>query len=286
MSGPVERRAILPVSDPPNGRPVDTGGVPTSRGHRAVPGDLTGDDPAPLQRQARALGDPTRHALFRLIEDASDPLTVGALAERLGVHESAVRQHLAKLIDAGLVTEERRAPAGPGRPPARYRPVPAVLGWWGTESPYERLSLLLLEVVDSGRTAREVGAEAGRLVARAASGVPGGDSVAPLEGLAAQLGFEPSRLEGDGGCSLVLGRCPYAAAASRHPMVCELHLGLVEGFAAETGGVSVDALHRRDPYQGGCRIDLTTVDRPPLARFRQQTLAKLLSGPQGLPISG
>jgi predicted ArsR family transcriptional regulator len=218
---------------------------------------------APLQREARALGDPTRHALFRLIDRAAEPMTATALAERLGVHVSAVRQHLAKLTETGLVVEERLPPAGPGRPPVRFRPAPAVLGRWGTESPYERLALLLLEVARSGRTAREVGEEAGRLVIRQALTARPADATAPrepvqrVEAVAVQLGFEPERIPRPGGCSLLLGRCPYAAAAAADPMVCELHLGLVEGVAAEVGGVAVDGLRRRDPHRGGCRIDLS-----------------------------
>lgn len=242
--------------------------MPTSRrpDPENTPGEPPGGAASPVQREARALGDPTRHALFTLIEEAADPLTVTTLAERLGLHASAVRQHLAKLIDAGLVVEERRPPAGPGRPPARYRAAPAVLGRWGTESPYERLALLLLEVARSQRSAREVGEEAGRLVARRAGAqqaAPAGssDPVERLEAVAAQLGFEPRRVERGGGCSLVFGPCPYAAAAAADPMVCNLHLGLAEGVAAEAGGLSVVGLRRRDPFRGGCRLDLSTTAR-------------------------
>lgn len=234
--------------------------MPTSRnpGTSSAPGDEPAGEPAPLQREARALGDPTRHAIFRLIQDAGEPVTVTVLSERFELHPSAVRQHLAKLMDAGLIVEERRPPAGPGRPPGRYRPAPAALGRWGTESPYERLALLLLEVARSGRSARAVGEEAGRFVARHQDGDP--DPLARLQAVAAQLGFEPRRVHRESGPSLVLDRCPYAAAAAADRMVCDLHRGLAEGVAAELGGLVVENLLRRDPFQGGCRLDLASTD--------------------------
>ncbi len=74
--------------------------------------------------QARALGDPTRNAIFRYIDAASDPVGVAELTDHFGLNHNAIRQHLAKLRDAGLVVEELAAPSGPGRPPLRYRPNP------------------------------------------------------------------------------------------------------------------------------------------------------------------
>jgi DeoR family suf operon transcriptional repressor len=46
------------------------------------------------------------------------------LAAALGITVSAVRQHLARLVEAGLVTARREA-RGPGRPPHRYSLSPA-----------------------------------------------------------------------------------------------------------------------------------------------------------------
>ena len=59
-----------------------------------------------LQIQARALGDPTRHELFRYIADAARPVEVAELTEHLGLHHNAIRQHLAKLVEAGLVRKK------------------------------------------------------------------------------------------------------------------------------------------------------------------------------------
>ena len=68
-----------------------------------------------LQVQARALGDPTRHEIFRYLIDAGDEVDVAELTNHVGLNHNAVRQHLTKLVDAGLVelvdTDQRIDPA-------------------------------------------------------------------------------------------------------------------------------------------------------------------------------
>ena len=71
---------------------------------------------AVIQREARALGDPTRYRLFRYIADAPRPVGVAELTGYAGLNHNAVRQHLAVLKDAGLVTEETENLPGPAVP--------------------------------------------------------------------------------------------------------------------------------------------------------------------------
>jgi DNA-binding transcriptional ArsR family regulator len=51
----------------------------------------------------RALGDPTRKAIFELLGDG--PRSVGEIAEHLPVTRPAVSQHLKVLKEAGLVSD-------------------------------------------------------------------------------------------------------------------------------------------------------------------------------------
>jgi predicted ArsR family transcriptional regulator len=205
------------------------------------------------QRQARALGDPTRHAIFRYVEAAPAPVGVAELTEHFELNHNTVRQHLAQLRDAGLLVEGIAAPAGPGRRRLEYRPAPGARAW-GSASPYERLALLLLDVIGSGRSPREIGRAAGRDVVEslASEGVVDG-----LQDIAARAGFEPRRVERRGVLDLVLERCPYAEAAAADPVtVCELHRGIAEGAAEVLAGgadVAVE-LTARDPYRAGCRL--------------------------------
>src|SRR5687767_2760718 len=181
------------------------------------------------QRQAKALGDPTRHAIFRAVADAAGPIDVATLTARFELNHNAIRQHLAKLCAAGLVIEEVGPSTGRGRPLLQYQPALATSGDWGLPSPYEHLSVMLVAALRSGRSPREVGAEAGR---RLAATMP--DSVDPVDGiemLAARRGFEPRRKERRDSVDLVFENCPFQVTATTAPdIVCQLHLGLAEGI--------------------------------------------------------
>ncbi len=53
----------------------------------------------------RALGDPTRRAIFERL--TAGEMSVSALKEGFAVSQPAISQHLAQLREAGLVTERR-----------------------------------------------------------------------------------------------------------------------------------------------------------------------------------
>lgn len=208
-----------------------------------------------VRRQARALGDPTRHRLFRLVLDASDPIDVVTLTAALGLHHNAVRQHLAKLCAAGLVEETTDAPRGRGRPRLLYQATPGLDGRWGTPDHYVGLATLLADAVSTGTTPRQTGQRAGRAAATAAA--RGVDGVAVIAAEAERLGFDPSVRRKGRKAEVVLGHCPYHAVAAADPgVVCQLHLGLAEGIAAAVGDVRVVRLVTADPRRAGCRIVL------------------------------
>ena len=115
-----------------------------------------------LQLQARRLGDPTRHEVFRYLADAERPVDVAELTEHLGLHHNAIRQHLAKLVEAGLVSEATAPRVGRGRPRLVYTVDPSAESRWGVTGPYERLTLMLTEIIRSGDSPVDVGRRAGR----------------------------------------------------------------------------------------------------------------------------
>jgi predicted ArsR family transcriptional regulator len=204
--------------------------------------------------QSRALGDPTRHAIFAYIRDASAPVTVAELTAHFGLNHNAIRQHLAKLTDAGLVIGEQDAPVGPGRPPWRYRSMPGAADRWGGTSPFEALSMMLLQLLRGEGSAREVGRRAGhRLAAEQGSQT---DAVEMLDAVARRLGFEPRVEATRAGADVVLERCPFLGPAAAAPdIVCDLHHGIAEGIAAAAAdGTTVDDLVIRAPRRAGCRI--------------------------------
>jgi predicted ArsR family transcriptional regulator len=204
-----------------------------------------------LQQQARALGDPTRHRIFRYVVDAGRPVGVAELTDFLRLNHNAIRQHLAKLVDADLLLESTVPTGGQGRPRLVYEPNPAADSRWGAVGPYERLSLLLTEVIRSGDSPEEVGRRAGSRFRRDTE--PDG-AVEALETAMTHLGFEPEVRRRGRSVDCVLGNCPFAAAAlADRDTVCALHLGLARGIT-ELADVEVDELVIKDPRKAGCRI--------------------------------
>jgi predicted ArsR family transcriptional regulator len=207
-----------------------------------------------LQEQARALGEPTRHRMFRLIADADRPVDIAALTAHFGLHHNAIRQHLAKLVAAGLVTEDRRAGPGRGRPRLVYRVSAHADGRWGVIGPYERLSVLLVEMLRTGDAAVEVGQRS--VLRNGPNTETGGDPVAMIADAMERQGFDPAvRRRGDR-IEMVLRTCPYTTAVlADADSVCALHLGMAKGLASLGGEkVEIDELVPNDPRRANCRL--------------------------------
>jgi ArsR family transcriptional regulator, arsenate/arsenite/antimonite-responsive transcriptional repressor len=87
--------------------------------------------PPPLAEDARerivatfrALGDPTRLEIFRLLAAQSEPVCVCDVVDRFEVSQPTISHHLRILREAGLVTVSRRGVW------AWYAPDPKALAW-------------------------------------------------------------------------------------------------------------------------------------------------------------
>jgi predicted ArsR family transcriptional regulator len=206
-----------------------------------------------LQLQARALGDPTRHDIFRYLAEAGHPVDVPELTAHFGFNHNAIRQHLAKLMEAALVVEQKAPSGGRGRRRILYSPHPAADSRWGVLGPYERLSLLLAEIVRSGDSPLEVGRRAARQRSRHL--VVTETEVDELVDQMTRLGFEPTVKQRGKRTQVVLQTCPFATTALADPeTVCALHLGMAEGIAEDAPGLVIDELVAKDPRKAGCRI--------------------------------
>ena len=203
-----------------------------------------------VQQQARALGDPTRHRIFRHILDSEAPVGVAELTDLLGLNHNAIRQHLAKLEGAGLVVRSLAPSRGPGRPRQLFEVHPEASVDWGNGGAYQRLSLMLMEMLHSGDPAVAVG----RRVGHESDPGLGPSAVDRLGDALAKGGFAPVLISDDQRPEFSLQRCPFVAAAEADPeTVCSLHLGLAQGLA-EQNGVIVEELSPRDPRRAGCRL--------------------------------
>jgi predicted ArsR family transcriptional regulator len=213
-----------------------------------------------LQEQARALGDPTRHEIFRYLADSVEAVDVAELTAHFGLNHNAIRQHLAKLVDAGLVLESVAPSTSRGRPRLRYVVEPSTDSRWGVTGPYERLAMLLTEIVRSGDTPLEVGRRAG-LRQRLGDRRPD-EPVASFVDEMARQGFSPAVRRRADLIEITLEVCPFTTAVLIDPdTVCELHLGLAQGMAEAMGGILVDELAPRDPRRAHCRLRCRLTDQ-------------------------
>ena len=206
-----------------------------------------------LQKQSRALGDPTRHEVFRYISTSPTPVGVAALTDHLGLNHNAIRQHLAKLVDAKLISEKTLPSSGRGRPRLCCELDATAESRWGVTGPYERLTLLLSEIINSGDSAFEVGNRSGQHLVLNKD--KDSDSVEKLVTAMARHGFEPKAKRKGKKVDIVFGSCPFVATALVDPKnVCGVHRGLAFGAAESIDGLMVDELVENDPRKGTCRL--------------------------------
>ena len=82
--------------------------------------------------QLEALGNPTRLQLYRTLVRAGDEgLPVGRIQEKLDIAASTLSHHLKRLVDTGLVTQERHATTLICR--ANYPGMQALIGYLADE---------------------------------------------------------------------------------------------------------------------------------------------------------
>lgn len=256
-----------------------------SPGRATTPPDT---DPTIGPGPARPLLPPlsaARTAVLRALGSEDGAQTVAAVADRLGQHPNTVRDHLDSLLDDGLIERFRAEPAGRGRPAWLYRIAPDLglladdigMGFPHEGREYIDLAVALIDQVadsspDPGELARQAGRRWGRALAdrqrrsdrghRSDTGDDGADphpATDPrvmMSELLADLRFDPE--PGDGASTLRLTTCPFLAAAKRNPqVVCQVHLGIVQGAWERLGGdpATVDLTPFAEP--GACLLQLT-----------------------------
>jgi predicted ArsR family transcriptional regulator len=212
------------------------------RRHRAAAGPgrrsiVTDGEPPP-----RTLADPAaarrRDAVLAQLRAADRPLSIGELAEGVGLHANTVRFHLAALVEEGRVERAPDATGAPGRPRLLYRARPGSAS--GLRS-YRLLAGMLTELVldlgGSGPAAVEAGRSWGRrLLDGSPAPLDAGAAVARMNALLDDIGFQPS-VHGDPagpGTEIHLHHCPFREVAEvGTEVVCALHLGLMQGALRE-----------------------------------------------------
>lgn len=211
------------------------------------PSRTSADDPV------AALSAQRRRVLDLLTEE---PQSIAAIAGALDLHVNTAREHLDGLVSAGVALRARLAPTGRGRPGWGYTVRP------GATSPsvgeYASLAELLAEHAagQGGDVASEMarlGHGWGARLVRSRGSDEGDDPDQTVVDLLRTLGFDP---EGKPE-SMRLRQCPMLDVARRHPdVVCQVHLGLVEGALQQAGGESGEVRLEAFAERGACLLHL------------------------------
>jgi predicted ArsR family transcriptional regulator len=229
-------------------------------------GDASTNAPGLSPQEAGALAHPSRERIAEALGRAPAGLTVAELADRVGLHHNAVRQHLRVLAQAGVIASAPSAPTGRrGRPSARYvLAAPHGVAAVG----HRELVRLLLEIVRrTGVDAREIEAF-GREQGHDSLDVDPEQGIEGLRATLAGLGFAPDEVSGAaqrraGELDLRLRSCPFkdAVLAKGGELICALHRGLVDGTLSRVAPTARLAVFEpRDPVEAGCRVVVTGVD--------------------------
>jgi predicted ArsR family transcriptional regulator len=216
-----------------------------------------------LYETARALGEETRFRIYRQVSTSDTPLSVSELADAFSLHPNAVRQHLARLEQAGLLVSRADRPGGAGRPRRLYESSPEPVELAHPPGPLRSLVDVLSGAMDTLSPDRERLVEFGRSWGRTWATRrkrENGGAPRSRQGRAkllsrelAEWGWRPSSNRENGRVRLTTERCLFHdRAPGNHGRCCSLEEGLLKGLAegflnGEAQRVSVD----------GCRFEVT-----------------------------
>lgn len=214
-----------------------------------------------LYETARALGEETRFRIYRHLCLTGHAASVRQLAGSFDLHPNAVRQHLGRLEQAGLVVSTLDRTSGAGRPGRLYEPSPEPLEF-NPPRTLRPLVSMLAHVVDElpaeSTRLRELGRAWGRMWAAERRGGNGGvprsrkGRAELLAGHLAEWGWQPVTLNENSGVRLSTGRCLFhGLPPQRDGRCCALEEGLLSGL--------VDAMlngHGEVVRLPGCRLEI------------------------------
>lgn len=217
--------------------------------------------PTVVLEVAKALGEETRFDIFRRIASSPEPLSVKELVSQLGMHHSAIRIHLNKLQEAGLIhAKKRHMPGVVGRPQLAFLPSAQALSITLPPRNYELLARLAMDLAlarEDAESPEDFGVHWGRGYMRESGRFA--DGPAPLdEALDAlmvelrQLGASSNVSRVDDGYQILETNCVFAELATDHaPLVCSLHQGVMRGMLTEMSADQFDWRQTSAICEGG-----------------------------------
>ncbi|MES2295506.1 MAG: winged helix-turn-helix transcriptional regulator [Pseudomonadota bacterium] len=208
------------------------------------------------------LGSTQKQLLKELLRNKAG-LTIDELSARLAITRNAVRQHVAALVNDGLVAKAQTRASG-GRPEQLY-----VLSEQGHECfprHYAWFAQLLVESVErevgvDGVATRleQMGTEVGSQLRAQHPGLS--DPAARIEKLGSllgQLGYDAHSTGVHKTDVIEADNCVFHTLAQRNPQVCRFDLALLEAFSGE----AVEHQQCMAKGDGKCRFHFTKKGEP------------------------
>ncbi|MGF3057124.1 helix-turn-helix transcriptional regulator [Microbacterium sp. YY-01] len=186
----------------------------------------------------------SRVHILHLVQTQS-PRTIAELCAATGLHANTVREHVQRLIDGGYIIQETERRTTRGRPRILYS---AATGKPEASSPI-------------AREKAAAAARRGEMLRRALPETAGSLNAEESRQLDALIehyeesGFEPVINEEQ--LTVELTPCPHAAALPEHrPMLCQVHLGLMQGVLAQARGPLFARCVRTPSSPEECTVEL------------------------------
>jgi predicted ArsR family transcriptional regulator len=208
-----------------------------------------------------ALAEPARRALYLYVAAQTEAVSRDQAAVETGFPRHAVKFHLDRLVDLGLLEVEfrrlsgRQGP-GAGRPSKLYRRARREVSVSLPERRYDLAGSILADAISDVSTGEPVSGAVSRAAAvagrRAAEEmlVAAGTPISTVDALAA-CGYEP-RVGPD---EMILVNCPFHALAVDHTdLVCGMNLEFIKAMTDQLGVDDVDI--RLDPAPDRCCVTL------------------------------
>ena len=187
----------------------------------------------------------SRVQILHLVQTRADR-TIGEICESTGLHPNTVREHLQRLIEGGYVIAATEHRTTRGRPRTLYS---AATGAPGASSPVAHDKVVAAarrgDLMRSVMPQRDPGL--------------GKNATYQLDALIEHLeesGFEP--VIDEGALTVDLTPCPHAAGRPEdRPVLCQVHLGLMQGGLAEAGGPLATDCVQASEHPEECTVQLT-----------------------------
>ncbi|WP_168582539.1 helix-turn-helix transcriptional regulator [Gephyromycinifex aptenodytis] len=214
---------------------------------------------------------PAQRTALAALAGRAEAVTASELAAELGVQPSSVRETLEALRETGLVGRERMPTLGRGRPSWGYLAIGPV----DVDLPVRMLAQVLDATArvlrashpDPALAAHQIGREwGGALLAQdvpdhdeheadSYDELPLADHMGKIAFFSSSLGFSAS-VNAAQPTSLLLRGCPFVRNGAIDPLLCRMHLGMMERIIEATSRGRVSTSLRPWVSQDVCALDL------------------------------